>query len=54
MWIHLVKFINPTNFIRQIVRTGGITGNGMEPLIDYDCAGNLNDLYGEWGFQIPA
>ncbi|MBU4264302.1 MAG: DUF4091 domain-containing protein [Proteobacteria bacterium] len=34
--------------------SGGLTTSGAAPYIEYDCAGNLSDPYGVWGFEEPA
>ncbi len=34
--------------------SGGLTSAGGAPYIDYDCAGNLSDPHGIWGFEEPA
>jgi len=34
--------------------SGGLTSNGGNPYINYDCAGRLSDPHGVWGFDSPA
>jgi hypothetical protein len=39
---------------KSVLWPGGLTTTGASPYIDYDCNGQLSDIYGEWGFEEPA
>ncbi len=39
---------------KSILWPGGLTSNGAEPFVDYDCINTLTDNYGIWGFEDPA
>ncbi len=39
---------------KSVLWSGGITGSGAKPYIDYDCNGTLTDNDGIWGFEKPA
>ncbi len=39
---------------KSVLWSGGVTGRGAAPYIDYDCNGNLADNDGIWGFEAPA
>lgn len=39
---------------KSVLWSGGLTGSGGAPYIDYDCAGTLTDNDGIWGFEDPA
>jgi hypothetical protein len=39
---------------RSVLWSGGLTGSGAAPYIDYDCNGTFTDTDGIWGFEKPA
>jgi hypothetical protein len=57
-WLYLDKIkqylidhrLTPTS----VLWSGGLTGNGAAPYIDYDCNGSFSDNDGIWGFEQPA
>ncbi len=57
-WMYVDKmkqwFIDHRLTPKSVLWSGGLTGSGASPYIDYDCAGNFSDPHGIWGFEEPA
>ncbi|MEM7029088.1 MAG: DUF4091 domain-containing protein, partial [Chloroflexota bacterium] len=57
-WFYVDKikqfFIDHRLTPKSALWSGGLTGQGAGPYIDYDCNGTLSDPYGIWGFETPA
>ena len=56
MYVDMIKqfFIDHRLTPKSVLWSGGVTGTGAGPYIDYDCAGTLTDKDGIWGFEEPA
>ncbi len=57
-WYYVEKikqyFIDHRLTPKSVLWSGGVTSNGGNPYIDYDCNGTLTDNDGIWGFEQPA
>ena len=55
-YVDMIKqfFIEHRLTPKSVLWSGGITGTGAGPYIDYDCAGTFTDNEGIWGFEEPA
>lgn len=55
-YIEMIKqlFIDHRLTPSSVLWSGGLTGNGGTPYIDYDCSGTFTDNDGIWGFEAPA
>jgi hypothetical protein len=57
-WTYVDKIkqylINHRLISRAVLWSGGLTGNGAAPYIDYNCNGAFADNDGIWGFEDPA
>ncbi len=56
MYVDMIKqfFIDHRLTPKSVLWSGGVTGTGAGPYIDYDCASTFTDNDGIWGFEEPA